>query len=137
MNNYDDIINMPHHESKIYPKMSLYNRSAQFAPFAALTGYSDIINETARLTDKKIEIDDGLKSIINNKLLEIIKKIEEEPKVTITYFVKDKYKDGGKYKKVTSKIKKIDKYENEIIFINKYKISISEIIDIKILVNNN
>ena len=60
---YNDIINMPHHVSKTHPQMSLEARSAQFAPFAALTGYGDVINETGRLTNKKIEIDDELKEI--------------------------------------------------------------------------
>ena len=63
--NYEDIITLPHYESKKHPRMSLEARSAQFAPFSALTGYEDAVKETARLTDKKIEIDDGLKQILN------------------------------------------------------------------------
>ena len=65
---YDDIINMSHHISKKHPRMSLENRSAQFAPFAALTGYEDEVEETARITDKRIEITDEIKSKINMKL---------------------------------------------------------------------
>ena len=66
--NYEDIINLPHYEPKNHPRMSSYNRATQFAPFSALTGYEEQVKETARLTEKKIEIDDGLKEILGNKL---------------------------------------------------------------------
>ena len=68
MNNYDDIINLPHHVSSKRPQMTLENRAAQFAPFSALTGYSEAIKETGRLTNKKIEIDEEEKIILNTKL---------------------------------------------------------------------
>lgn len=132
MSKYDDIINLPHHVSKVHPKMSLYNRSAQFAPFAALTGYGDAINETSRLTDKRIEIDEGLKLVINNKLSKIKEVIKEQPLILVTYFVKDRYKDGGSYKTIKGNVKTIDEYETKIILTNKQKILISEIIDIKL-----
>ena len=74
--NYDDIINLPHYESKKHPQMSIEARSAQFAPFSALTGYDEAIKETARLTDKRIEIDDGLKNILNNKLQYILENLK-------------------------------------------------------------
>ena len=69
--NYEDIINLPHYEPKYHPRMSKHNRAAQFAPFAALTGYEEQVKETARLTEKKIEIDDGLKEILGNILIYI------------------------------------------------------------------
>ena len=72
MNKYDDIINLPHYESKTRKRMSLEARSAQFAPFAALTGYDDKVKETARRTDKRIELSDEEYNIINTKL-QIIK----------------------------------------------------------------
>ena len=89
MSKYDDIINMPRHISKTRPQMSLYNRSAQFAPFAALTGYEERVKETARLTDTKIEIDDGLRNILNMKLNIISEHLKEKPEITITYFIKE------------------------------------------------
>ena len=70
--NYEDIINLPHYTSKKYPRMSLEARSAQFAPFAALTGYDEVLIETARLTNERIEIDETIKVIIDLKL-QIIK----------------------------------------------------------------
>lgn len=95
--NYEDIINLPHYEPKKHPRMSRYNRAAQFAPFAALTGYEEQVKEVARLTDKKIEIDDGLKEILSDKLNKINEVIKDNPKVEITYFVSDNKKNGGKY----------------------------------------
>jgi len=131
MNNYDDIINLPHHTSSKRTRMSLENRSAQFAPFSALTGYSEAINETKRLTDKKHEIDEERKNMLNNKLQILNDNIKNKPEVTITYFVKDNKKTGGSYKIVTSNIKKIDTYEQVIILEDKTKISLDNIYEIK------
>ena len=91
MNKYDDIINLPHYESKTRKRMSLEARSAQFAPFAALTGYDDKVKETARRTDKRIELSDEEYNIINTKL-QIIK---EQPEINFVIFVKDKLKDAS------------------------------------------
>ncbi len=95
--NYDDIINLPHHKSNNHPEMSLYARSAQFAPFAALTGYEELVEETARETNKKIEIDDDIRFILDSKLQILMDKIKQKPEVEITYFVPDTKKDGGVY----------------------------------------
>ena len=96
---YDDIINLPHHVSKKHPPMSLYARSAQFAPFAALTGYEDAVRETARETNERIEIDDELKLILDGKIQILFEKIKVKPEVTFTYFIPDLRKDGGAYVK--------------------------------------
>lgn len=96
MNNYEDIINLPHHVSKKHPQMSIWSRSAQFAPFAALTGYDDAVKETARLTDKRLEIDEGLKNILNNKLQYILENKSLQPEITFTYFVYDNKKSDRK-----------------------------------------
>ena len=69
--NYEDIINLPHHVSETRPRMSMIDRAAQFSPFAALTGHEAALNETARLTDTRIELDDCEKEIINEKLIMI------------------------------------------------------------------
>ena len=91
---YDDIINLPHPVSKKHPPMSLYARSAQFAPFAALTGYEDAVRETARETNERIEIDDELKLILDGKIQILFEKIKVKPEVTFTYFIPDLRKDG-------------------------------------------
>ncbi len=132
MNNYDDIINMPHHVSKTRKPMSLQNRSAQFAPFSALTTYDEKVREVARETSKKIELDDGIKLMLNDKLSFIKTNIKLRPKVTITYFVKDEKKSGGHYKTITSNVKIVDEVYKRIVLIDNTIISFDNIIDIKI-----
>lgn len=127
---YDDIINLPHYISKKHPQMSIEARSAQFAPFSALTGYDEAIKETARLTDKRIEIDDGLKIILNNKLQYVLEKIKLKPEIIFTYFVYDDKKIGGKYVEKIGVVKKIDMVEQYVMLIDKTKIPILEIINI-------
>lgn len=128
---YDDIIKLPHHVSKKHPQMSLEARSAQFAPFSPLTGYEDAVHEMARLTSDRIEIEEDVKLILNNKLKKLQEQINNKPTVTFTYFIPDVKKDGGKYITVTGNVEKIDKYRKLIILENKTAIPISEIIEIE------
>lgn len=93
--NYEDIINLPHHVSPVHPPMPLSDRAAQFAPFAALTGYGDVIKETARQTDRKPELTEEEKQELDYKLQMAVSLPGEKPAVTITYFVPDKKKAGG------------------------------------------
>ena len=127
---YDDIINLENPKLK-HPRMSIYNRAAQFSPFAALTGYEDAVKETARLTDKKIIIDEETKVLLDTKLQYINSIIKEKPYITITYFIKDKFKNGGSYNTYSNNIKRIDNLKKEIVFLDNKKISISDIIDIE------
>ena len=130
MDKYDDIIDLPHHVSNKHSQMSLEARSAQFAAFAALTGYGEIINETARLTDKKIEVNNDVKAEIDNKLRVIQNEIKEQPEITVTYFLPDDRKYGGEYVTVTGNINKIDEYSKLMILKDGTKIFIDNIIDI-------
>ena len=132
MNNYDDIINLERPISKKHGKMSIADRAAQFAPFAALTGFGAIIKETARLTDKKIELEEGEKEILDEKIKILKSKINENPIITITFFEKDLLKEGGKYIKLTGSLKKIDEYTQEIIMLDNSKINIQDISEIEI-----
>lgn len=127
---YDDIINLPHHTSNKHPAMSLEARAAQFAPFAALTGYDEAVKETARFTDKRIVLDDEEKSILDNKLQIIQEQLLKRPEVTFTYFLPDLKKDGGKYVSVTGIVKKIDGYNQVIVLEDKTVIPIHEIVAI-------
>lgn len=111
---YKDIINLPHHQSKRRPRMSMIDRAAQFSPFAALIGHNDAIIETARLTDRKIELDEGTKSVLNEKIQMISDYLSEMPTVTFTHFEPDIKKDGGAYLKTTGTVKKIDDFNKEI-----------------------
>ena len=129
MNKYKDIINMPHHISKNHPQMSLEARAAQFAPFAALTGYSEKINETTRITYKKIKLSEQEQEVIDRRLHLINKKLKEKPEVIVTYFIKDKNKVGGAYITKTGIVTKIDLYL-KCIYLSKLKIYFEDILDI-------
>ncbi len=131
MNNYQDIINLEHKEPNYkHPRMTIYKRSSQFAPFAALSGFSDQIKEEKRLTSNKIELTEEQKEIINNELLKIIENKDSTAK--IVHFIKDKYKFGGTYITTKSKIKRIDNINRELILINNDKIRLDNIIELSI-----
>lgn len=127
---YDDIINMPHHISHTRPRMSNYDRAAQFSPFAALTGYDAAVKETERLTDQKLELTDDEKIDLNEKLQIIIENIDNTPNVTLTYFEPDKRKAGGKYITKSGKVKEIDSYIGAVVFEDRTKVDINAIKDI-------
>lgn len=130
MGKYDDIINLPHYEPKNHKRMSMYARAAQFAPFAALTGYDDSVKETARLTNKRIEIDEEVKAMLDWKLQELQEDISTGPTATITYFIPDAKKSGGKYVTVTGTVKKIDEFKQIIVLYENKEIPINEVIEI-------
>ena len=129
---YDDIIKLSHHISKKHPQMSMEERAAQFAPFAALVGYEDAVEETARITTKRIELNEEEKNALDIKLQMLNEQIHIQiyPNVTIMYFVPDLKKDGGKYIKISGTVKRIDEYKQLMILDDKTEIPISEIIGI-------
>lgn len=134
---YEDIINLPHHELTTRQRMPRINRAASFAPFAALTGYDDAVRETARLTSERIELDEGTKEILNNKLRIALDKAGEQPEISITYFLPDKKKSGGAYVTVKAVIRRIDEYERLVIFTDKSSIPIDDIYEIEGDIYNN
>ena len=124
---YDDMIYMQNPTPTCKSRMSLYERAAQFSPFAALTGYEDAVEETARLTDARLELSEDMKTILNEKMQMIVDNLDAEPIVTITYFVPDKKKEGGAYVDVTGIVKEIDEYERCIVMTDKKKIPIEQV----------
>ena len=131
MSEYDDIIHLPHHVSKTHPQMSMEDRAAQFSPFAALTGYDAAIAETARLTDQRVELDEYERQALNEKLQFISEHLKDHPKVSITYFLPDAWKDGGEYVTATGKVKKIDDYEQKIVLMDGTRILMEDMIGIE------
>lgn len=127
---YDDIIHLPHHVSKRHPQMSLYNRAAQFAPFAALTGYEEAIIEMARLTAPKVDMMEDNQQLLDRKLALLSHSLIEQPTVSITYFQPDKKKSGGQYLTVTGVIKCIRDSERVIRMADGKRVSIDTIINI-------
>ena len=130
--NYDDIIHLPHHVSKVHPKMSTSDRAAQFSPFAALTGHQESIQETARLTEQKLELDDNQKTIIRQHLNDINDHIKLKPKVSIVYFQEDGKKSGGSYIELIDHIIKLDDYQQYLILQSGQKIMFKNIYSIDI-----
>lgn len=126
-NKYDDIINLEHHISKNHKQMSMENRASQFSPFSALEGYEASIIETTREVYKKINLCEDDENILNSKIQILEDNIKLRYDVKIKYFVKDSFKDGGKYLEVIDKIRKIDRVNREIILENKQRIKIDDI----------
>lgn len=132
MGKYDDIINLPHHVSKNHPQMSMTNRAAQFAPFAALVGFSDAIKNTEEILDKRVELTDDKNQEIAAFLHKLSQNCKENPEIIVKYFViKDKAKDLGKYVSYKGKVRRIDEFENKIIFLNRKSIYIKDIYEIR------
>ncbi len=128
---YDDIINLSHHMSTKHPHLSMAQRSAQFASFAALKGFEEEIAETARVTDEKIILDENEIEILNEVLQYISYNINEKLEASITYFVPDKLKSGGAYVTKNGVVKKIDAF-NKLITVDATEIPINDILKIEI-----
>ena len=124
---YSDIINLPHHVSKNHPQMPMEARAAQFAPFAALTGYDAVIHETARLTDKQVELEEYDNDRLNRKFVELMTILDNHPEITVSYFLPDERKAGGSYTTASGTVKKIDTYEQLLWMDDGTKIPIADI----------
>ena len=128
MTEYDDIIDLPRPKSKHEP-MPMSDRAAQFSPFAALIGYGDAIDETARLTDARIELSDEERAELDYKQQYLA--TLDAPTVTVTYFVPDERKSGGAYVTHTGTLKRIDEIERMMVFADGARVSLDEVIAIE------
>ena len=127
---YDDIINLPHHQSSTRLHMSVHDRAAQFSPFAALTGYEAAVSETARLTEGKIDLDEDAREALDEKL-QFLQESAGGQQVSVTYFQPDIRKKGGAYLTVSGIIKKVNNYERVIVMEDGTSISVDDILDIQ------
>ena len=116
MRNYDDIINLSRPQYHDLPPMSIHDRAAQFSPFAALVGYDAAVEETARLTDSRREMEEDEINELNRQLSELNKRLSERPRIRVTYFIRDRKKEGGRYASKIGNARTIDQAENRIIF---------------------
>lgn len=128
---YDDIIHLPHHTSDHRAGMPMIDRAAQFSPFAALTGYEDVIEETGRLTESSTELTQSGKDALNEKFCILAEHCRVNPQVTVTYFEPDRRKTGGSYVTVTARIKKVDVYEQVLRLMDDREIPMETICSIK------
>ena len=128
---YGDIIHLPHHVSSVHPHMPVSDRAAQFAPFAALTGYGDVIKETARLTDEGPDLSEDEKQELNYKIQLACARPGEKPEIVLTYFVQDEKKSGGAYHTARGKIRRIDPDAGQIILEDGLRIRLDCVVDIE------
>ena len=130
-NRYDEIMGLPHHVSKTRPQMPMSDRAAQFAPFAALTGYDSAIKETGRLTDKRIELDEEALTALDRKYQLLMDTLDDAPEVTIIYFQPDERKAGGQYVSATGTVKKVDTFGRRILLQDGTRIPLDSVYDLR------
>ncbi|MDO4948927.1 MAG: hypothetical protein Q4E55_01980 [Bacteroidales bacterium] len=131
MNKYDKIIHLPHHVSSNHPPMSMHQRAAQFAPFAALTDHEEAINETARHLEHWVELSEHERGVLDKKFSLLLEHINEHPAVSITHFVPDPLKEGGRYATHAGVVRKWDGHEQVLTFDDDTKIKAIHIVDIE------
>ena len=128
---YDDILHLPHPTSKRHPRMPIADRAAQFSPFAALTGHGAAIEETARVTDRRIELDEDAKEQLDQTLQLLLERMDEQPEITVTWFSPDKKKADGQYHTATGKLKRIDTQESRLILTDGNQIPLEDLLEIR------
>lgn len=127
---YDDIIHLPHPTSRKHPRMSAHDRAAQFSPFSPLTGLEEKLDETARLTEQKLELDDYAKAVLDGRLQRLLSQIAEKPSVHLLYFKADEHKDGGSYREIVTTVRKIDLYHRCLVLDNEEIIPIDDLYEL-------
>lgn len=132
-NKYQDILHLPRPRSQRHPPMSAHDRAGQFSPFAALTGFEAAIAETQRLTDSRIILEEGAKELLDQRMQEILERIETQPMVQILWFRYDPRKTGGEYITHIGRVKKVDTYNRQMLFTDGSAIPLEEIFSISLL----
>jgi hypothetical protein len=130
MRDYEDIKKMRRPQYADLPPMSIHDRAAQFAPFAALVGYGDAVEETERLTEGRREMEEDEIGELNRRLAELSERLKERPKIRVTYFIPDKKKSGGRYASKIGNARTIDLYDNRIIFTDGEAVAVKDMYSI-------
>lgn len=125
---YDNIINLPHPTSQRHPRMPIHDRAAIFSPFAALSGHGAAIAETARLTERRIELDEDTRAELDRRQAILLGHIDEQPEVTITWFQPDEKKDGGAYPTATGRLKKFRELERILLLTDGTEIPLQNVV---------
>ena len=128
MGDYDDILFLPHHRSKKRSPMSMQDRAAQFSPFAALTGFDAAIVETGRLTDCRPELLDYENAQLDHMLTRLLELLPRQPQVSVSYFLPDNKKSGGRYELVSGRVQKIDLYRKILTMADGREIPLADIV---------
>ena len=125
---YDDIIDLPHPTPRRHPRMPIRERAAIFSPFAALSGHGAAIAETARLTERRMELDEDTKAELDRRQAVLLAHIGEQPEVTVTWFQPDERKDGGAYVTTTGRLKKLRELERALLLADGTEIPLKDVV---------
>ena len=126
MDNYDDIKHLTRPQYDDLHPMSMSDRAAQFSPFAALVGYDDAVAETARLTDSRAELTEDEMTELNANLNRLLDNLDEQQQISVTYFVPDEKKSGGKYVEKVGVVRIFDSYSQELVFTDGVRIAVTD-----------
>lgn len=126
MDNYDDIKHLTRPQYDDLRPMSMSDRAAQFSPFAALVGYDDAVAETARLTDSRDELTEDEIFELNANLNRLLDSLDDQPEISVTYFVPDEKKSGGRYANKVGTVRIYDSYANELVFTDSVRIAVAD-----------
>ncbi len=135
MKDYSDMMGLKRPQYIDLPPMPVRDRAAQFAPFAALVGYDDAVEETARLTDSRREMQEDEIAEFNRSLAELSSRLSERPKIRITYFIPDSKKEGGRYASKVGHARTIDGYNNAIVFTDGEAVAIKDMYSVVFIDN--
>ena len=133
IDNYDDIKHLTRPQYDDLHPMSMHDRAAQFSPFAALVGYDDAVAETARLNDSKAELTEDEMSELHANLNRLLDRLDEQPEISVTYFVPDEKKSGGKYVEKVGVVRIYDEYSQELVFTDGVRIAVADMANIDFL----
>ena len=132
---YKDIIDLPYPGKSKHTRMPVGDRAAQFAPFAALTGFGAVLKETERITEKRIELDEYEKEKLNEKMRMVMEEKKSRPEITVTFFVPDEKKDGGAYVTISGHIKRVDEESHCLVLEEGERILLEDVFDLAITVH--
>ena len=133
MGKYDDIIHLPHPTSERHPRMSRQDRAAQFSPFAALTGLGAALQESARLTERRMIPDEYEQAELDKKLQYLRENLSQQPAAAITHFVPDARKEGGSYRRTKGRVKKLLEFEKQLVLTDGTTLAIEDILELELL----
>lgn len=125
---YQDMLELPHHVSRRHPPMPLRDRAAQFAPFAALTGYAAILHETARVTEARRELTESARALLDARLAALTAHLTEQPRVEVEHFVADAMKAGGKYVCTSGRLVKVDTVAHRLLLADGTAIAVENVL---------
>ena len=128
---YEDIVHLSRPQSAVHPPMDMIERAAQFAPFAALTGYDGVIQETARYVDKPVELTDSAKEELNQQFRLLVTQLNQYPRVTLTHYIPDDRKAGGCYVKTTGNLRRVDEYTRELELVDSTRVDMDTVISVE------